>query len=222
MPIPGVGFTQDSLKEKKIALAIMAVQISGTYVIMECDRITANLLHEPPSNANKTPTYMSGPQDYQMKVGLLASELTAGSYIIDGITCDKLDGQRRIVSNYHAAPGQPYASFSVEAGEVVDLGMLTLDTLVLRGTGEPTVSSVVFVDAIPDAAVQKVRPDIAAKLTKRHMNSGLPLSQGAIENRCTLQRNLKSTPLVVSGTPSEPPVCRRLSSFGMVASGARH
>ncbi len=119
---------------------------------------------------------------------LFERELPAGRYGITEIACTF--GNTRTVQQ--APPGQPFAVFSVGAGEVVDVGQLQVS---VRGTGGVPIlfatgySAISFVDLMDPAVTAKIKSVLRSRLVSRPMIPNPVVPRQRLEEICKEERS---------------------------------
>ncbi len=216
IPVPPVGFTAADLGKQNKGLVVLGAQVTDMYQAHYCQPIT---VYYDQLEGNLTVKEAFQARGYageyeDTKLGLLARELPPGSYGVSRVDCKDFGNT---IAIYLAGKTWYFASFSVEAGEVIDLGLLSLDVLLPKPelfdfSAQKEMSAMVFVDPIPEGFYQKMlRPDILAQMRTRHMQPNPPVTPAAFAERCTLQKAARPTPVINLGNPGPPPVCGRLA-----------
>lgn len=150
---------------------------------------------------------------------LFSLEIAPGTYSFDRFGCDREPG--KAATRYQAANGKPFATFTVEAGDVVDLGVLSFVSSEVDGHPDAPFGSLssrryllTFVDDTPEELRKMVPESLAAQLKIRHMTASEIVGRQEIASRCSEQRQERSKAPAAAGAAADPPLCLRVAGGG--------
>jgi hypothetical protein len=143
-------------------------------------------------------------------VHVFEQELPPGRYGVDGWNCWRPYGGKQ----FRAAPNKVFAHFTVENGEIVDLGTMSLLVLSMYPKSEAyrlAHAIFPFVSPLPEQARTILRADVVDKLTTRHMQSSKELSPRQLQQVCRFDQNRRERLLFNIGPL---PLCKRFEASG--------
>ncbi len=140
---------------------------------------------------------------------VLEQEIPAGRYGVGAITCRS----GTTTTAYKAGRGKVFAEFTVAAGEVVNLGTLSLIVTELPRESIFTRVKHVIVPVITplnDEAKSQLRPDVIAKLETRHLRPSNPLTTQQLKKLCNYDSGIRKWRPVVGKLA---PACSKLTKI---------